>query len=51
MAREEKYIGNISDVDNIKWPTKATICPYEWCLCGSDFMIPKYKVMQEITEV
>jgi len=47
MAREEKYIGNISDVDKIKWPTKATICPYDWCLCGSDFMIPKYKVMQE----
>ena len=47
MARDEKYIGNISDVDKIKWPTKATICPYEWCLCGSDFLIPKYKVTEE----
>jgi len=42
-----KYIGNIVDIDKIKWPTKATICPYEWCLCGSDLMIPKYKVTEE----
>ena len=42
-----KYIGNIADIDKIKWPTKATICPYEWCLCGSDLMIPKYKVTEE----
>ncbi len=42
-----KYIGNIADIDKIKWPIKATICPYEWCLCGSDLMIPKYKVTEE----
>ena len=47
MSFGGKNIGNITDIDNIKWPTKATICPYEWCLCGSDLMIPKYKVTEE----
>ena len=49
MSWASKDIGNIADIDKIKWPTKATICPHEWCLCGSDLMIPKYKVTEEYT--
>ena len=44
MGLGAKYIGNIIDIDNIKWPEKAIVCPYEWCLCGTDTMIPKYKL-------
>jgi len=47
MSYKGSYIGNITNIDQIKWPTKATICPYKWCLCQSDVMIPKYKVSQE----
>ena len=47
MAHRPHFIGNINNFDKIKWPTKATICPHEWCLCGSDLMIPKYKVTEE----
>ena len=47
MSYKGSYIGNITNIDQIKWPTKATICPYKWCLCQSDVMIPKYKVTEE----
>ena len=47
MGARKKYIGNISDIDNIEWATKPTICPYDWCLCDGDVYIPKYKLQSD----
>jgi len=36
--------GNISDPENVKFPTDGLICPQTWCSCIADTEITKFKV-------